>query len=65
MAIDPKNFEQLMSYRPNIGYPTAEPCLRDVIYSYYMNYGMGEERSDRLTKQYIEELFRRMNHGKL
>lgn len=50
-------FEKLLSARPKLSNSnTAEPCLRDLIWSYYKN-NINEEIADKWTKEYTNELY--------
>lgn len=50
-------FERLLSTKPYHNLGDELPCIRDMIFNYYADL-FEEDKADRLTKAYTDELFK-------
>ena len=51
-------FEKWLSFKPKFDPPNEEPCLRDMVFNYYADV-FEDDKADRLTKAYIEQIWER------
>lgn len=57
-------FEKLLSAKPAHSVSDNLPCLRDMIFDYYCEV-FSEDKANRLTKTYTDELFKMFVNRKM